>query len=256
MNNEESKLILQAYRRGGEDAGDPFFSDALEQARRDPGLGRWFAGQRAFDDSMRQALQAEAAPPGLRDAIRLTRKIAVFPKKTARPVWQHPGLLALAATIVALLATTILLLPQAERETLQPMTVAGFSKQVLDLKEHGGISLGKMTNNSAEIRAWLAERGAPSDYELPPGLRSVPGIGCQSFDMGGTKVSLVCFMLGKDQMVHLFVVDKAALKDAPADIRPTLHTGNGLAWATWTSGGKSYVLTGMNVTKETLRRLI
>jgi len=81
MNNEESKLILQAYRPGGEDAGDPFFSDALEQARRDPGLGRWFAGQRTFDDSMQQALQAEAAPPGLRDALRLTRKITVFPKK-------------------------------------------------------------------------------------------------------------------------------------------------------------------------------
>lgn len=256
MNNEDAKLILQAYRPEGEDVGDPFFSDALEQARRDPDLGRWLAEQRAFDDRMRQALQAIFPPPGLRDAIRLTRKVTVFPKKTARPVWQRPGLLALAATIGALLAATILLLPHAGRETLQPMTVAGFAKQVLDLKEHGEISLGKMSNNPAEIRAWLAERGAPSDFELPPGLRSVPGIGCQSFDLGGIKVSLVCFMLGKDQLVHLFVVDKAGLKDESPEIRPALHTENGLAWATWNPGGKSYVLIGVNVSEETLRRLL
>lgn len=256
MDNEQSKLILQAYRPGGEDAGDPFFTEALEQARRDPALGRWMAEQRAFDDSMRAALQAEPTPPGLRDAIRLARKVAVFPQRAHRPVWQRPGLLALAATIIAILAVTAFLVPQAGHKAAAPMSVASFTKQALDLKESGKISLGKMSSDPAEIRAWLAEHGAPSNFELPPGLRNVPGLGCQSYTMDGTKVSLICFILGKEEVVHLFVVDKAALKDAAPDIRPTLHTENGHAWATWTSGGKSYVLTGMNVTEETLRRLI
>jgi hypothetical protein len=256
MDNEQAKLILQAYRPGGEDAGDPFFAEALEQARRDPELGRCLAEQRAFDDAMRAALLADSPPPGLRDAIRLARRVAVFPQKARRPVWQRPGLLALAAAFVAILAVIALLTPRAAREATGSMTVASFTKQVLDLKESGGITLGKMSSDPTEIRAWLAERGAPSNFELPPGLRNVPGLGCQSYTLGGTKVSLVCFMLGKDEVVHVFVVDEAALEDAAPDSWPILHAENGQAWATWTSGGKSYVLTGMNVTEETLRRLI
>ncbi len=78
------------------------------------------------------------------------------------------------------------------------MTVAALTQQVLDLKNH--VSLGKMSSDPAELRAWLAERGAPNDFELPPGLRNVPGVGCQSYAIDGVKVSLVCFMLGKNQI--------------------------------------------------------
>lgn len=98
--------------------------------------------------------------------------------------------------------------------------------------------------------------GASGEFELLTGLRSFPGSGCSSFDLGGIKVSLVCCKLGKDQRGHLFVVDKAGLKDESPEIRPALHTENGLAWATWNPGGKSYVLIGVNVSEETLRRLL
>ena len=70
--------------------------------------------------------------------------------------------------------------------------------------------------------------GASGEFELLTGLRSFPGSGCSSFDLGGIKVSLVCCKLGKDQRGHLFVVDKAGLKDESPEIRPALHTGNGL----------------------------
>ena len=72
-------------------------------------------------------------------------------------------------------------------------------------------------SNPAELRAWLAERGAPSDFELPRGLRDAHGLGCQSYTIYGVKVSLLCFMLGEDQFVHLFVVANDALKD-PAPV--------------------------------------
>jgi len=36
MNNQEAKLILQAYRPTRPDALDPLYADALEQARRYP----------------------------------------------------------------------------------------------------------------------------------------------------------------------------------------------------------------------------
>ncbi len=43
MNNQEAKLILQAYRLGGQDAADPLFQEVLEQLKRDPDLAKWFA---------------------------------------------------------------------------------------------------------------------------------------------------------------------------------------------------------------------
>ncbi len=255
MDNEQAKLILHAYRPGGEDADDLFFADALEQARVDPEVGRWFAGQRAFDERMSGALQSCAPPARLRDSILLTGKISNLPRrKTRRPAWRHPGMLALAAAIVVLFAVAIVIRPRAERAAAHPMTVATFTKQALDLASN--VSLGKMSNDPAELRAWLAERGAPSNFEMPPGLRDVPGLGCQSYTINGAKVSLVCFMLSQDQIVHLFVVDKDALKDAAAGGKPVIRMENGVAVATWTSEGKSYVLTGMNVSEKTLRRLI
>jgi hypothetical protein len=255
MDNEQAKLILQAYRPGGEDADDPFFSEALEQARVDPELAKWFAEQRAFDEAVRKGLQTRIPPVGLRDSILLAKKISTLPlHQASRPVWRRPGVTALAASIVVLLAVAVLIRPGAEHYVGHPMTVAAFTQQVLDLKDR--ISLGKMSNNPAELRAWLAERGAPSDFELPRGLRDVHGLGCQSYTIGGVKVSLVCFMLGEDQFAHLFVVDNDALKDAALNASPVIRTEGGIALATWTSAGKSYVLTGINVNEETLRRLI
>jgi hypothetical protein len=248
MDNEQAKLILQAYRPGGEDADDPFFSEALDQARIDPEFAKWFAEQRTFDEAMRKALQTRIPPIGLRDSILLTKKISTLPR---RPVWRRPGVMALAASIVVLLAAALLIRPGAKHYV--PMTVAAFTQQVLDMKDR--ISLGKLSNNPGELRAWLAERGAPSDFELPPGLRDAHGLGCQSYTIGGAKVSLMCFMLGEDQFAHLFIVERDALKDAAPSASPVVRDEDGTPVATWTSSGKGYVLIGINVNEETLRRL-
>ena len=39
MNRDEAKLILQSYRPGGQDAGDPYFAAALALAKQDAGIG-------------------------------------------------------------------------------------------------------------------------------------------------------------------------------------------------------------------------
>ncbi|HEY5743266.1 MAG TPA: hypothetical protein VIS99_12055, partial [Terrimicrobiaceae bacterium] len=114
MDNEQAKLILQAYRPSGEDADDPFFSGALEQARVDPELAKWFAEQRAFDEAMRKALQERIPPAGLRDSILLARKLSTLPRQQlSRPFWQRPGVMALAASIIVLLAVAVLVRPGA-----------------------------------------------------------------------------------------------------------------------------------------------
>ena len=66
MNNQEATLLLHAYRPNGQDADDPRFSEALEQTRRDPALGRWFADQQAFDQAVSERLRGLPAPAGLK----------------------------------------------------------------------------------------------------------------------------------------------------------------------------------------------
>ena len=136
------------------------------------------------------------------------------------------------------------------------MTVARFTRQALDIKEQGRIALAAKNTDPTQLRKWLEERGAPHDFVLPPGLQGVASIGCQSFDLGGTKVSLICFDLGNNQVAHLFVVEKSALADASPSSLPQLHDDNGFAFATWSAGSKSYVLTGDHVSKEMLQKLI
>ena len=58
------------------------------------------------------------------------------------------------------------------------------------------------------------------------------------------------------RVAHLFVVDQSALANASLETRPLMRSENGLAFATWSVGGKSFVLTGDNLTEETIRRLI
>lgn len=256
MDNDYAKLILQAYRPNGEDARDPFFSEALEQARLDPALRSWFAEQQAHDERVRQAIQGIIPPRELRDMIVLTQKIAPFPLWASRQKQPYTILLAIAACVAFLLVVGGLLRPGADRDKDHAATFASLTNQVLDLKRHDRINLGETSTDPAKLRAWLAERGAPSDFKIPPGLRGVPSLGCQSYVINGVNVSLVCFTLGPDQIVHLFIMDKGAIKDAPTDATPSVRTDDGVAFVTWSAGGKSYVLTGDNVNEDILRRLI
>jgi hypothetical protein len=93
MNNEEAKLILQAYRPGGQDANDPRFREALEQAQRDPELARWFTNEQALDSRISGRLKASITPPA-----HLKASLIAQQKSSAPPWWQQPVLrFALAA---------------------------------------------------------------------------------------------------------------------------------------------------------------
>ena len=255
MDNNDAKLILQVCRPGGEDASDPFFAEALEQARLDPALRIWFAEQQAKDERMRGALQIIVPPHDLRDMIVRTQKIAQFPSGASRRKTQFVTLLAIAACILFLLVAGGLIRLGMDRNEDHASTFAAVTQQILDLKRHDRVSLGEMSSDPAKLRSWLAERGAPSDFKVPPGLRGIPSLGCQTYDLNGVKVSLVCFALGPDQFVHVFVMDRDAIKDAPTDATPSVRTDGGVAVVTWSAGDKSYVLVGNNVNEDILRRL-
>ena len=67
MTNEEAKQILSACRPGGQDAGDPSISGALQHARNDPTLAAWFEREQAHSAVIAAKLREVAPPPGLRE---------------------------------------------------------------------------------------------------------------------------------------------------------------------------------------------
>ena len=98
MNNETAKVILSAYRHDGADAQDPVFTDALQQARLDPELGKWFEEQRAFDHRIFQAVQRIEAPASLKEVLTAAVQGPKVRSRT-RPRSRIPWL-ALAAVLV------------------------------------------------------------------------------------------------------------------------------------------------------------
>jgi hypothetical protein len=234
MNNEQAKIILSAYRPGGEDAVTPTFTEALEQARRDPDLARWFGEERALDTAIARKLKVAPVPSHLENTILAGRKVI-------RPAvwWRQPGWLAAAAAVALLLGVGAMLLP-----SLRAPTLARLQTDAVGLLD-GLDRLDLATNNLASVRAWLASRSAHEDLVVPAGLKAGVPLGCRIFDWQGRKVTLVCFKLdgpgGVAGEAHLLVVDASALRGAPDGGAQFAQRGR---WATaaWREGAHGYVL--------------
>jgi hypothetical protein len=117
------------------------------------------------------------------------------------------------------------------------------------------------TNDPAQIRAYLAQNKAPSDYTLPAGLQKAAIIGCAIEGWQNTKAAMICFRTGKplppgqSSDLWLFVVDRAAVKNAPPPGPPQIKPVNQLITAVWTQGDKVYFL-GTEGNEQILRQYL
>ena len=247
MNNEEATLILQAYRPGGQDANDPRFREALEQAQRDPELARWFANEQALDSRITAKVKASLTPPAhLKSQLLAQQKIV-------RPVawWKQPALrFALAACLALLVTVTAVWFTSGHSE--------GFAKYRTTMAEFAGTKIDRldlMSRDVAEVRRWLAQKESHGDLVLPAGLNGRPPLGCRLLDWEGHKVSLICFELENKQVAHLLVVDSAVFQDAPTESPVFKQIGN-VATASWSRGGKTYVVASKEASQTDLMKLL
>jgi hypothetical protein len=247
MNNEEAKLILQAYRPGGQDANDPRFREALEQAQRDPELARWFTNEQALDSRISAKLKTAIAPPtNLKSQLLAQRKIL-------RPVpwWRQPVWQLAAAACVALLVTIAAV-------WLKPSGATDFSQYRSEMAEFAGKKLDRldlMSHDVKEIRQWLTQKDAHGDLVLPAGLDGRPSVGCRLLGWHGKKVSLICFDLANHQMAHLLVVDRDAFRDAPAE-SPVFNQVGEVATVSWSRGNQTYLIASKGGTEQDLLKLL
>ena len=247
MNNEEAKLILQAYRPGGQDANDPRFREALEQAQRDPELARWFAKEQELDSRISAKVKASLTPPPhLKSQLLAQRKMI-------RPVawWRQPAWQLAAAACLAVLVTLGMLLFKPAGQT----QFAAYRNEMADFTGHKLDRLDLMSSDVVEVRRWLAQKQSHGDLLLPAGLDGRPSLGCRLLDWKGKKVSLICFELENRQVAHLLVIDRAVLDDGPTET-PVFNQVGDVATVSWSRGDKSYVVASKGGSQFELMKLL
>jgi len=232
VNSQEAKRILALYRPGSAEAEEPELREALEQTRQDPRLRQWFEQYCAFQEAMRQKFRQLEVPPGLNDSILAKNKIVA-------PLvwWRRPAWLAAAAAIVILLGLSAFWPDQRQGDQFadyRARMVRTASRQY---------RMDMLTNDHNPIRRFFATNGAPADYVLSKGLEPLSVTGAGLLRWADTRVSMVCFDRGDQQMLFLFVVNRAAVK-SPPPATPQVRKVFDLQTLSWSQGSNVYILAG------------
>jgi len=250
MTRDQARKTLLLYRRGTDDAADPEITEALSLAQQDAELSRWLEQQVAQQETVRAKIREIPVPAGLKEQIISERR-----------VFAQRRVVRLAITWVAALASVLAIGWWAAFVGQRPPsddTFSNYRSRMVSaaLRDY---SMDLETNDAGRIRAYLAQQSATDNYELPAGLQNAAEAGCAIKNWQGAKVALLCFRTGKPlppgrrSDLWLFVVDRAAVKGAPASVEPQFAKVNKLMTATWTRGNKLYLL-GAGGDERSLRK--
>ncbi len=247
MNRDEIKNILLLYRPGTADADDPQIAAALARAKADPELDGWLAQHGARQLVVADQFRQIAVPAGLREQI-ISEQAAA-----GKIIFRRPKL-ALVATVAGLLLAVLALFLFPKRPADD--TLAVYQKQMIGVALRG-YAMDLATNAPVPIRAYLGQNHAPADFVLPAPLQHAELTGCAVAGWQNSKVAMICFRrtTSGPSDLWLFVVDRASVKNAPAEGLPQIGKVNRLMTATWTQGGKIYLL-GVEGDEQTLKEYL
>ena len=236
MNRDEAKEILMLYRPGTADAEDPLVEEAIQVTRQDPDLAQWFKEHQAFQAAMRAKFRQIHAPDHLKMAL-LVRQKVIRPQ-----VWRQSPLWIAAAALIALLVGLSSVwfrpsLPDRFSNYRERMVSTALREYRMDL----------VTNDMSSLRQLIRAKGGPSDYELTPGLDRLQLTGGAALKWRNHPVAMVCFDRGDKNMLFLFVMQRAAIKDPPP-AQPKLAKVSDLMTASWSQNEKTYLLLGQEET--------
>jgi hypothetical protein len=244
MDKAEARLLLQSRRPNGADDNHPLFAEALALAGRDPDLNAWWQAQQEFDRRVATKLAQAPVPADLRETLLAGPRIVPFTTRYRLPIW-----FAAAAMIAIFTVAGVLVQSPASAQ----MASSEFESKALSFLGNNDPPLGMLSPEHDKVMAWLQEKNAPTGG-IPGKMAAMPSVGCQQFAVHGHKVSLICFALADNKIVHLFVVDRDALSDAPGSSPQFTQTG-GWSTASWSDDTHSYIL-ATQAGPETLKQLL
>ena len=251
MNRDEAKNILLLLRHDTADAKDPQIAEALALAKRDPELAVWLEAHCARQLAVGEKFRQIAVPAGLKEQI-ISEQAASERRISRRQTLRF----ALAVVILLFGALAVFWFPHRAPDD----TLAIYQNQMVSIALRGyGMDL--VTNDPAQIRTFLAQKQAPSDYVLPAALQKAGVVGCAVEGWQNAKVSMICFRTGKilapgePSDLWLFVVDRTLVNGLSAGNLPQFSKVNRLVTATWTQGDKLYLL-GTEGGEQAIRKFL
>lgn len=244
MIDQETILLLQARRPGGQDDEDPAVADALEAAQEDEAVRHWLAAEQKFDLEISRRLSEVSPPEQLFQRLMASRAVVRTGFRAQWPAW-----LALAAS-VALLAYVAL----HWRVEMPVAAFAAFRAEIVPESLRAQPHLEVLDNDLAALSRALEERGAPTPGRLPEALERLKPSGCRVIEWRGRRVSMLCYRDGALEL-HLLVVDRRGFLGAPeGDLALPVQTGP-WAVASWSDRQRLYVLTAPT-TADVLQRYL
>lgn len=233
MTPEQAREILLRRRAGGDT--DPEVQTALALAASDPALAEWLARQEAHSDQVRGVFAGIPTPPDLAASV-----LAHVQGRRRRELVRRREWLAAAAAAAALLAGGI----GWSRLRSAPLdSFASYRERMVETALRG-YRMDMLSPDPAAIRAYLKTHEGMADFRLPPGLATLPGLGCALKRWHDRPVTLVCLDGGAQGPLWLFITALGGLQGAPADGTRDWRSVSTLSTASWVEGGQVYLLAG------------
>lgn len=234
MIREEVQFILGAYRPNSEDAHDPQFQEALELARRDPELARWFADEQSLDRAFSAKIRGRPVPADLAAQLLLARATARRASWWRSPVW-----LAAAACLALLLVVAgSWFRPRADAADFVAFRGA-MAAAASDMSNHVDV----MGLDTAGYRKWLTENQGTPAFVLPASLAAKGIAACKIVSWQGHRVTMLCLKFG-GRHVDVFVVNASELPGISLGSAPEFFADAGVTSAAWRQNGNIYLLAG------------
>jgi anti-sigma factor RsiW len=232
MDEQQARLILQAYRPGDADKTDPHFSEALQETTRNPALARWFAEEQAFDRAMAAHLESVPAPFGLKTRI-LAR---AAPPASSRKMSWAVGL----ATLGAFLFLVGQLIGLWRSFAPASGTQQNYAREMVSFVRLDP-PLEMESKDLGTIKNWLTKNKS-IPLEVPSRLAVLEPVGCRVLSFRGHDVTLICFHRDGDRIAHLFVVDRAAFPKLKPGAGPIFSSEGEWTTASWAEKDRVYMI--------------
>jgi hypothetical protein len=215
-------------------APDPEDAQAISQ-QGTPEIENFKASSEAFNARVHQELKGIPVPTALRDQILARGKII-------RPTfWNRTRVRLAAAAAFVILAGGGLLVLSPWQRSFENMGFAGFRSRMVGfaLREY---RMDILTTDAQTLKRFLAARGTPADFNLPPSLSAAPLKGGACLTWQGKPVSMVCFDSPEHSTLYLFVVADPEKNLTTA--RPSEEIFKKLPSVSWNAEGETFLLVG------------
>jgi hypothetical protein len=229
MDREQAKEILLGYQPGSDDAVDARITEALRLVENDAELALWFEQQQHADAMIRRGLREMPVPSDLKERILAGRKVVRVDFG-----WRRVVLVAAAAAIIVLGFVGYWMFRQTSRYGL------GTYRLTMVRYVTGPYPMVAQAKSFDELRQVLAQKGWPTDFIVPDALQNATVVGGGALEWNGRKVDLAC-LRESGRGLWLFVVDNAALPNAPSSTTPRIQMVDAVPTAVWSQDGKTYL---------------